>query len=96
MITKKKVPDTWKEEIKKGFKAALDTTAKHDGSKGFFFGRRFHHGTIGGGMFILGIEIKSPYVIGYSLGLMLDDINDIGQWLDFEKGGDSSKFVSFD
>ena len=95
MISKKKVPDTWKEEIKKGFKAALKTTAKHDGTKGYFLGRRVHHGLVGGGMFLLGLEINSPYVVGYGLGLMLDDIDDIGKWLDFEKGGDSKSFISF-
>ena len=96
MITKKKVPDTWKKEIKEGFKAALKTAAKHDSTKGYFLGRRVHHGVVGGGMFLRGIKIKSPYVIGFGLGLMLDDINDIGQWLDFEKGGDSKSFISFD
>ena len=96
MITKKKVPDTWKEEIKEGFKAALKTAAKHDSTKGYFLGRRVHHGVIGGGLFLRGLKIDSPYVIGYGLGLMLDDIDDIFQWLDFEKGGDSKSFISFD
>jgi len=27
---------------------------------------------------------------------MLDDIDDIGNWLDFEKGGDSNSFISFE
>ena len=96
MVDKRKVPVAWKEEIKKGFKAALKTTAKHDGTKGYFLGRRVHHGVIGGGLFLLGLKIDSPYVIGYGLGLMLDDIDDIFQWLDFEKGGDSKSCISFD
>jgi len=45
---------------------------------------------------LLGLKIDSPYVIGYGLGLMLDDIDDIGNWLDFEKGGDSNSFISFE
>jgi len=47
-------------------------------------------------LFLLGLKIDSPYVIGYGLGLMLDDIDDIFQWLDFEKGGDSKSFISFE
>ena len=43
MNSKKKVPDTWKKEIKKGFKAALKTAAKHDGSKRFLI---FHKSDI--------------------------------------------------
>jgi len=27
---------------------------------------------------------------------MLDDIGDIDKWLEFEKGGDSNSFFSFD
>ena len=96
MVSKKKVSTAWKEEIEKGFKDALKTTAKHDGSKGYFLGRRVHHGTVGGGLFLLGFKIGSPYVIGFGLGLMLDDIDDIGNWLDFEKGGDSNSFISFE
>ena len=53
-------------------------------------------GTIGGGLFLLGLKIDSPYVIGYGLGLMLDDIDDIGNWLDFKKGGDPNSFISFE
>lgn len=95
MTAKNKVPSVWEDEIKKGFKGAIDTVADHDGSKGYFMGHRVHHGAIGGGLFLLGFKISSPYVIGYGLGLMLDDIDDIGQWLDFEKGGDSDSFISF-
>jgi len=40
MVDKRKVPVAWKEEIEKGFKAALKTAAKHDGTKGYFLGRR--------------------------------------------------------
>ena len=96
MITKKKVPDTWKEEIKKGFKVALKTTARHDSSQGFFLGIRVHHGLLGGGIVLLGLKFNVPYLVGYGFGLMLDDIDDIGQWLDFEKGGDPNKFISFE
>jgi len=96
MSSKKKVPDVWKKEIEKGFKDALNITAKHDGTKGYFLGHRVHHGTIGGGLFLLGLEIGSPYIVGFGLGLMLDDIGDIDKWLEFEKGGDSNSFISFD
>ena len=92
---KRKVPSVWKKEIKKGFKAALKLAAKHDGTKGYFLGRRVHHGMVGGGMFLLGFKIDNPYIIGFGLGLMLDDIDDIGVWLDFEKGGDPNSFISF-
>ena len=66
--SKKKVPDVWRAEIEKGFKAALDTVSKHDGSKGYFLGRRVHHGTLGGGLFLLGLEIGSTFIIGYGWG----------------------------
>lgn len=95
MNSKKIVPNIWKEEIKKGFKDALEIIAKHDGTKGYFLGRRVHHGVIGGGLFLLGFKVSSPFLIGYGLGLMLDDIDDIGIWLDFEKGGDPNSFISF-
>ena len=95
-MTKKKVPEIWKDEIKKGYKSAMDTVAKHDGTKGYFLERRVHHGLVGGGLFLLGFKLGSPFVIGYGLGLMLDDINDIGQWLDFEKGGKPDSFISFE
>ncbi len=96
MVSKKKVPSVWKKEIEKGFKDALKIAAKHDGAKGYFLGFRVHHGAVGGGLFLLGFEIKSPYIIGFGLGLMLDDIDDIGKWLDFEKGGASASFISFE
>ena len=96
MISKKKVPETWKEEIEKGYKSAMDTVAKHDGTKGYFLNRRVHHGLVGGGLFLLGFKLGSPFVIGYGLGLMLDDISDIGSWLDFEKGGKPDSFISFE
>ena len=95
-MTKKKVPEIWKGEIKKGYKSAMDTVAKHDGTKGYFLGRRVHHELVGGGLFLLGFKLGSPFVIGYGLGLMLDDIKDIGQWLDFEKGGKPDSFISFE
>ena len=50
---------------------------------------------MGGGLFLLGLKIGSPYIIGFGLGLMLDDIGDIDKWLEFEKGGDSNSFISF-
>ena len=96
MSSKKKVPETWKEEIEKGYKAAMDTVAKHDGTKGYFLNRRVHHGLVGGGLFLLGFKLGSPFIIGYGLGLMLDDISDIGSWLDFEKGGKPDSFISFE
>ena len=96
MSSKKKVPETWKEEIEKGYKAAMDTVAKHDGTKGYFLNRRVHHGLVGGGLFLLGFKLGSPFIIGYGLGLMLDDISDIGSWLDFEKGGKPNSFISFE
>jgi len=80
MSSKKKVPDIWKEEIEKG---------------GYFLGHRVHHGAVGGGLFLFGLKIGSPYIVGFGLGLMLDDIGDIDKWLDFEKGGDSNSFFSF-
>ena len=95
MTSKKKVPAVWEEEIKKGFKDALKTVVKHDGTKGYFLGRRVHHGIVGGGIFLFALKIESPYFVGYGLGLMLDDISDIGKWLSFEKGGDSNSFISF-
>jgi len=95
-MSKKKVPEIWKDEIKKGYKAAMDTVVKHDGSKGYFLGHRVHHGVIGGGVFLLGFKLASPFFIGYGLGLMLDDIDDIFQWLDFEKGGKADSFISFE
>jgi len=96
MVSKKKVPSVWKKEIEKGFKDALKIAAKHDGTKGYFLGRRVHHGVVGGGLFLLGFETNSPYIIGFGLGLMLDDIDDIDKWLDFEKGGDPGSFISFE
>lgn len=93
-FSKKKVPEAWKEEIKKGYKAAMDTVAKHDGSKTYFLGRRVHHGLVGGAIFLGGLKYDSPFFIGFGLGLMLDDIDDIFNWLDFEKGGDSNSLIS--
>ena len=95
MSEKKKVPNTWKKEIEKGAKDALNITGKQDDGKGYFLGRRVHHGTVGGGLFLLGLKYGIPYIVGFGLGLMLDDISDIGKWLDFEKGGDSNSFISF-
>ena len=95
MSDKKKVPDVSKKEIEEGFKDALNVSAKHDSTKGYFLGHRVHHGTVGGGLFLFGFKIVSPYIIGFGLGLMLDDISDIDKWLDFEKGGDSNSFFSF-
>ena len=92
---KKKVPEVWKAEIKKGWMDALKIVGKHDGKRGFFLGHRVHHGTVGGGLFLLGFKIESPYIIGFGLGLMIDDLDDWTNWLDFEKGGDSNKFISF-
>ena len=96
MNEKKTVPSEWEEDIKKGFNDAFNLTAKTEGTKGYFLGRRVHHGVVGGGVFALALKISSPYFVGYGLGLMLDDIGDIGQWLDFEKGGKSDSFISFE
>jgi len=95
MTTKKKVPSEYESEIKKGFNDAFKITIKTNGTQGYFLGRRVHHGLVGGGLFLLGLKIKSAYLIGYSLGLMLDDIDDIFNWLDFEKGGDPNSIISF-
>lgn len=96
MISKKKVPEIWKDEIKKGYKDAMDTVSKHDDSKTFFLGHRVHHGVLGGAVFLGGFKFGSPYFIGFGLGLMLDDIDDIGQWLYFEKGGDPNSILSYE
>ena len=45
-------------------------------------------GLLGGGVVLLGLKFDVPYLIGYGFGLMVDDFDDIFQWLDFEKGGD--------
>ena len=60
---KKKVPETWKEEIEKGYKSAMDTVAKHDGTKGYFLNRRVHHGLLGGGLFFFGLSIDPNSII---------------------------------
>ena len=75
---------------------ALNLATKYDSTKGYFLGHRVHHGTVGGGLFLLGLKIGSPYIIGFGLGLMLDDFGDIDKWLEFEKGGDPNSFISFE
>jgi len=95
MIEKKRVPSEWEEDINKGFLDAFKAVGKTEGVKGYFLGRRVHHGIVGGALFIAAWKLQSAYFLGYALGLMLDDIGDIRKWLDFEKGGDPDSVISF-
>lgn len=88
------------EEFENGLKIARLTTKnwnKQDNPpKVFVFGKRFHHGSAGLAMILLGILNQNSFALGHGYGLMEDDIADFDEWFKFENGGDLNKLISFE
>ena len=66
-------------------------------SKVYIKGRRVHHGSIGAVLSLIGIIYQAKedsFVLGCAFALMEDDVEDMYEWFDFEKGGDHMKWIS--
>lgn len=61
----------------------------------YIFGRRLHHGLIGLLLTIIGILLKIPMMIGIGFQLLIDDIDDWSEWINFEIGGNPDKIISY-
>lgn len=88
------------QEFDKGLELAREATMNWNNQpnpgKVFIKGRRIHHGAAGTGVVLLGIITQSSKILGYAYGLMEDDIGDIDEWFNFEKGGDPNSIFSME
>ena len=74
--------------LEQGFKTGQILVSAWNSQKNppkvYFSGYRIHHGLVGALLVAFGILSENNYTIGLGASLAIDDLHDIGNWLDFE------------
>ena len=61
--------------------------------KVYIFDKRIHHGLVSTAIGLLGLYKNDPYLVGAGIAGLVDDIDDVDHWLDFESGGNPNSII---